>query len=126
MAPTRPGPARQARNTQSQSPVRNPVARKGLTVAQKQALIDNIQLEISERARKLRAQYSLQANGLRTRLEIRVNRIPHRMRTQVMGATLDKFANQRLSTTAILPGMAAPSPVKQRTVSSKKSSKRNR
>ena len=126
MAPTRPSPPRQASNTQSQSPIRKPVARKGLTVAQKQALIDNIQLEISERARKLRAQYSLQANGLRTRLEIRVNRIPHRMRTQIMGTMLDKFSNQRLSTTAILPGMAAPSPVKQRAVSSKKSSKRNR
>ena len=82
---------------------------------------------VAERARKLRAQYSLQANGLRTRLEIRVNRIPHRMRTQLMGATLDKFSNQRLSSTAILPGMAAPSPVKQRPVAKKAaSSKRDR
>ena len=127
MAPTRPSPVRQqSSNMQSQSPIRKQ-PRRGLTLAQKQALIDNIQLEIAERARKLRAQYSLQANGLRTRLEIRVNRIPHRMRTQVMGATLEKFSNQRLSSTAILPGMAAPSPVKQKPTSNKPaSSKRDR
>ena len=35
---------------------------------------------VTERARKLRAQYSLQAQSLRTRIEMRVNRIPTAMR----------------------------------------------
>lgn len=77
-------------------------------MAQKQALIDNLQLEsesacrsmtlyfccgtalltiatVTERARKLRAQYMLQAQGLRTRIEIRVNRIPMALRRAKMG-----------------------------------------
>ncbi|KAK5001282.1 hypothetical protein LTR28_012852, partial [Elasticomyces elasticus] len=63
--------------TPEQSPSRRPM---GITQAQKQALIDNLQLEVTERARKLRAQYALQAQGLRARLEMRVNRIPQALR----------------------------------------------
>lgn len=37
-------------------------------------------ITVTERARKLRAQYALQAQGLRTRIEIRVNRIPMSLR----------------------------------------------
>ena len=40
---------------------------------------------VTERARKLRAQYMLQAQGLRTRIEIRVNRIPMALRKANMG-----------------------------------------
>ncbi|KAG8165004.1 hypothetical protein KVR01_005279 [Diaporthe batatas] len=65
----------------------------GITMGQKQALIDNLQLEITERARKLRAQYNLQAQGLRTRIEIRVNRIPMALRKSKMGELADKHKN---------------------------------
>ncbi|KAI9822077.1 MAG: hypothetical protein M1826_000585 [Phylliscum demangeonii] len=61
-----------------------------LTLAQKQALIDHLQLEVTERARKLRAQYALQAQGLRARIEIRVNRIPVALRKAKMGELLAK------------------------------------
>ncbi|KAK5731846.1 hypothetical protein LTR17_011058 [Elasticomyces elasticus] len=74
------------------SPVKQRPA--GITQAQKQALIDNLQLEITERARKLRAQYALQAQGLRTRLEMRVNRIPPAMRKRKMGDLVDEYARK--------------------------------
>ncbi|KAH8674689.1 Borealin N terminal-domain-containing protein [Tricladium varicosporioides] len=83
--------------TKSRSPVRTPTrspikkARMGITFAQKQALIDNLQLEITERARKLRAQYMLQAQGIRSRIEIRVNRIPMALRKANMGELLQKY-----------------------------------
>lgn len=85
--------------------------RTGISMSQKQALIDNLQLEstwprsrgialgcepdanasvVTERARKLRAQYNLQAQGLRTRIEIRVNRIPMSLRKAKMGDLADK------------------------------------
>ncbi|EPE09207.1 hypothetical protein F503_06983 [Ophiostoma piceae UAMH 11346] len=67
----------------------------GVTAAQKQALIDNLQLEVTERARKLRAQYSLQAQGLRTRIEIRVNRIPMALRKLKMGELLQKHSTSQ-------------------------------
>ncbi|KAH0538850.1 hypothetical protein FGG08_004567 [Glutinoglossum americanum] len=75
----------------------NPIQkrRKAITQAQKQALIDNLQLEISERARKLRAQYSLQAQGLRTRIEIRVNRIPLALRKVNIGELLAKYSREQ-------------------------------
>lgn len=47
---------------------------------------------VTERARKLRAQYNLQAQGLRTRIEIRVNRIPMALRKLTMGDLLLKHA----------------------------------
>ncbi|KAF3762348.1 hypothetical protein M406DRAFT_242190, partial [Cryphonectria parasitica EP155] len=65
----------------------------GISMNQKQVLIDNLQLEITERARKLRAQYSLQAQGLRTRIEIRVNRIPMALRKAKMGELADRYKN---------------------------------
>ncbi|KUI65909.1 hypothetical protein VM1G_01716 [Cytospora mali] len=67
--------------------------RTGISLSQKQALVDNLQLEITERARKLRAQYNLQAQGLRTRIEIRVNRIPMALRKAKMGDLADKYRN---------------------------------
>jgi hypothetical protein len=85
----------------------------GITEAQKQALMDNLQLEgkmvhrasegcretgltstsVTERARKLRAQYALQAQGLRARLEMRVNRIPQALRKRNIQDLLDEYAN---------------------------------
>jgi hypothetical protein len=47
-------------------------------------------LAVTERARKLRAQYALQANDLRARIERRVNRIPLSLRKANMGELLEK------------------------------------
>ncbi|MCJ1470816.1 hypothetical protein MMC07_009463 [Pseudocyphellaria aurata] len=96
-----------------QSPSRTPPSspRKKavrITQGQKQALIDNLQLEgdtnssyaflkkatdyasVTERARKLRAQYALQAQSLRTRIELRINRIPKSLRSANMGELVAK------------------------------------
>ncbi|KAF7550443.1 hypothetical protein G7Z17_g5716 [Cylindrodendrum hubeiense] len=76
---------------------RSPIKkRKGaISLQQKQALIDNLQLEITERARRLRAQYNLQAQGLRSRIEIRINRIPVSLRKIKMGDLLLKHLEQQ-------------------------------
>ncbi|KAK0718799.1 Borealin N terminal-domain-containing protein [Apiosordaria backusii] len=88
MVPTETG----ALETQ-RSPVKT--RRMGVTAAQKQALIENLQLEITERARKLRSNYNIHAQSLRTRIEIRVNRIPMSLRKMKMGDLLDKYSNQQ-------------------------------
>jgi hypothetical protein len=44
-----------------------------------------------ERAAKLRAQYALQAQSLRMRLEMRVNRIPVALRKMTIGELLEKY-----------------------------------
>ncbi|KAI9367544.1 Borealin N terminal-domain-containing protein [Aspergillus egyptiacus] len=72
------------------TPTNPPTKKMRITRSQKQALIDNLQLEITERARKLRAQYALQAQDLRGRIERRVNRIPVALRKANMGELLDK------------------------------------
>ena len=51
----------------------------------------NLRVAVTERARKLRAQYALQSQGLRTRIEIRVNRIPTSLRSVTMGDLLAKY-----------------------------------
>ncbi|KAK5628131.1 hypothetical protein RRF57_003846 [Xylaria bambusicola] len=76
-------PKRKSPSPPSTSPRRSPIIKKrkiGITLAQKQALIDNLQLEITERARRLRAQYNIQAQQLRSRVEMRVNRVPTTLR----------------------------------------------
>ncbi|KAK3675495.1 hypothetical protein LTR78_004578 [Recurvomyces mirabilis] len=90
-------------HTPEQSPGRRTAS---ITAAQKQALIDNLQLEITERARKLRAQYALQAQGLRARLEMRVNRIPTALRKRNMQDLLDEHAEKAR------PAPAPPVPAK--------------
>ncbi|CZT17241.1 uncharacterized protein RCC_03074 [Ramularia collo-cygni] len=65
-----------------------------ITLAQRQAIIDNFQLEIAERARKLRSQYNLQAQGLRARLEMRVNRIPQALRKRNIGELVEEHENR--------------------------------
>ncbi|OTB01531.1 hypothetical protein M426DRAFT_25560 [Hypoxylon sp. CI-4A] len=74
------------------TPQRSPIKKRklGLTLTQKQALIDNLQLEITERARRLRSQYNIQAQQLRSRVEMRVNRIPTSLRKVKMGELLTK------------------------------------
>ncbi|KAK4127124.1 hypothetical protein N657DRAFT_566491 [Parathielavia appendiculata] len=68
--------------------------RVGITLVQKQALLDNLQLEITERARKLRSNYNIHAQSLRTRIEIRVNRIPLSLRKLTMGELLERYSNE--------------------------------
>ncbi|KAL7932622.1 Borealin N terminal domain-containing protein [Trichoderma chlorosporum] len=109
MAPTRPRKQGSAESSSSQkkhatssgsdtpsTPQRSPIRKKqtGITLQQKQALIENLRLEITERARRLRAQYHLQAQGLRSRIEIRLNRIPTALRKATMGDLLLKYADQ--------------------------------
>ncbi|PLN75417.1 hypothetical protein BDW42DRAFT_180765 [Aspergillus taichungensis] len=73
------------------TPTGSPPSKKlRITRSQKQALIDNLQLEITERARKLRAQYALQTNDLRARIERRINRIPIALRNANMGELWEK------------------------------------
>ena len=50
-----------------------------------------LRVTVTERARKLRAQYALQAQSLRTRMEMRVNRIPTALRKANMGELYDKY-----------------------------------
>lgn len=80
-------------NENVQTPTGSP-ARKRLQITrnQKKALIDNLQLEITERARRLRAQYALQAGDLRARIERRINRVPVGLRKARMGDLLEKHA----------------------------------
>ncbi|KIV92185.1 hypothetical protein PV10_06644 [Exophiala mesophila] len=67
------------------TPTGSPRKKMRITQSQKQALMDNLQLEITERARQLRAEYALQCADLRTRLERRVHRIPLSFRNMKMG-----------------------------------------
>ncbi|PHH79556.1 hypothetical protein CDD80_4436 [Ophiocordyceps camponoti-rufipedis] len=88
-------PLKGSPRTPRPSPIKK--RRKGITLQQKQALIDNLQLEVTERARRLRAQYSLQAQGLRSRVEIRINRIPTALRKLKMGDLVLKHLEQEQS-----------------------------
>jgi Nbl1 / Borealin N terminal len=99
----------------ARTPTASPVRKKSkITQSQKQALIDNLQLEsalipqpfdwsfsralpilthlVTERARKLRAHYALQVQDLRARIERRVNRIPVSSRKVRMGELLEKHS----------------------------------
>lgn len=58
---------------------------------------------VADRARKLRAQYALQAQGLRTRLEMRINRIPRNLRKANMGDLLEKHLEAQKKTQQRLP-----------------------
>ncbi|KAL4900729.1 hypothetical protein BDW74DRAFT_170686 [Aspergillus multicolor] len=86
----------------------SPRKRMRITRSQKQALMDNLQLELTERARKLRAQYALQAQDLRARIERRVNRIPLALRKANMGELLEKH------NAALRAQLENPSPRKYR------------
>ncbi|KAI4237163.1 MAG: hypothetical protein L6R40_005941 [Gallowayella cf. fulva] len=104
--------------TPTQAPSKRPVM---ITQGQKQALIDNLQLEITERARKLRAQYALQAQSLRARIEMRVNRIPTAMRKANVGELYAKYLksiesqsseNEKESSPKTVKFQKQPSPTK--------------
>ncbi|KAM0437661.1 hypothetical protein ACHAPT_002025 [Fusarium lateritium] len=100
---------------------RSPIKKRtpgAITMQQKQAMIDNMQLEITDRARRLRAQYSFMATTVRSRVEMRINRIPMSMRHVKMGDLLQKYLEQeqqRATRSAALRKAAATrtSPQKQ-------------
>ncbi|KAI0124679.1 Borealin N terminal-domain-containing protein [Xylariales sp. AK1849] len=114
MAPARTRKRKSDRSTSSvdvehRSPIKK--RKMGLSVAQKQALIDNLQLEITERARRLRAQYNVQAQQLRSRVEMRVNRIPTALRKIKMGELLIRHAEAQQPRQPQSPFVARPPPV---------------
>ncbi|KAH0562804.1 hypothetical protein GP486_002566 [Trichoglossum hirsutum] len=81
---------------QAMSPIQK--RRKAITQARKQAKDKELTVNdhaVSERARKLRAQYSLQAQGLKTRIEIRINRIPMALRKANIGELLAKYSEEQ-------------------------------
>ncbi|KAK8126245.1 uncharacterized protein PG998_002004 [Apiospora kogelbergensis] len=112
MAPVQPR-KRKSSTSPTSTPRRSPIKRRrvGLTLAQKQALIDNLQLEITERARRLRAQYNVQAQQLRSRVEMRVNRIPTSLRKAKMGELLAKHTEPQPSRPARSTYVTRPPPV---------------
>lgn len=52
---------------------------------------------VTERARRLRSNYNLHAQSLRTRIEMRVNRIPMALRKLTMGELMERYEHQKLS-----------------------------
>ncbi|KAI0014663.1 Borealin N terminal-domain-containing protein [Xylariomycetidae sp. FL0641] len=112
MAPTRAAD-RKSSPIPMTSPQKSPIKKRknGITVAQKQALIDNLQLEITERARRLRAQYNIQAQQLRSRVEMRINRIPTSLRKKTMGDLLHKSQQPPQSQQSQSSYEAKPPPV---------------
>jgi hypothetical protein len=96
-------------SAQPRSPIRKRTP-GAITMQQKQAMIDNMQLEsmwllvwhkytadnivVTERARRLRAQYNYMATTVRSRIEMRLNRVPMSMRNIKMGDLLQKTLDQ--------------------------------
>ncbi|KAF3928278.1 hypothetical protein AA313_de0208623 [Arthrobotrys entomopaga] len=70
---------------------RRPTTRK-ISRFEKDRLIENIRIEVERRAKALRQRYTLQAEMLRQGIELRVGRIPYKMRNMTMGELYDQFA----------------------------------
>ncbi|KAF3919776.1 hypothetical protein ABW20_dc0108601 [Dactylellina cionopaga] len=95
---------------EARSPVRSPTTRQGQIVPrtpttgmkrrsarkisqfEKDRLIENIRYEVERRAKALRQRYTLQAEMLRQGIELRVGRIPYKMRNVTMGELYDQAA----------------------------------
>lgn len=92
--------------TPMRSPLRQ-VRHSGITKSQKAVILENLNLEstfdtyvlhwntkltvlstVTERAKKLRAQYSMQARSLKQRIEMRINRVPKKLWGATMGELL--------------------------------------
>lgn len=114
-------PHNENENQNAQTPIGSPARKRMRTITRnhKQVLIDNLQLEsasdgltyptntlvdleltypvsirsVTERARRLRAQYALQACDLRGRIERRINRVPVGLRKARMGDLLETHNN---------------------------------
>ncbi|KAA8908899.1 hypothetical protein TRICI_004712 [Trichomonascus ciferrii] len=50
-----------------------------LTVQQRDALVENLRLELGNRLQRLRAQHELAAKALRSKIQMRINRVPKRL-----------------------------------------------
>lgn len=115
-------PAMEETHTPEHDPMKRGPA--SITAAQKQVLIDNLQQEgkllirplfdqesalmpqaVTDRARRLRTQYAQQAQNLRTRLEMRINRIPTALRKRKMQDLIEEHTRKNE------PQSAAPLPV---------------
>lgn len=55
----------------------------------------NASTTVTDRARKLRGQYALQAQGLRVRLEGRLNRVPFQLRQRKMQDLMNEYVEKR-------------------------------
>ncbi|KAH6627974.1 Borealin N terminal-domain-containing protein [Chaetomium tenue] len=110
-------PTKEGSSHPNESPAKR--QRVGITLAQKQALIDNLHLEITERARKLRANYNIHAQSLRTRIEIRVNRIPLSLRKLTMGELLERYSKEPQQRHAANTGSVRGPPVPAKDVPSR-------
>ncbi|WZH39737.1 Borealin N terminal-domain-containing protein [Fusarium acuminatum] len=107
--------------TQTGSPSaqpRSPIRKRSpgaITMQQKQAMIDNMQLEITERARRLRAQYNYMATTVRSRIEMRLNRVPMSMRNVKMGDLLQKCIDQEQQRAARSTALMKPPTIRRGT-----------
>ncbi|KAF3481907.1 uncharacterized protein GIQ15_04666 [Arthroderma uncinatum] len=109
----RKSPEPNSQYDEAHTPTRSPSKRQlRITQKQKQALMDNLQLEITERARKLRAHYALQAQDLRARIERRINRIPMALRKQNLGELLVKYSEAAKETNTKSPFKKPTLPLK--------------
>ncbi|KAF8540910.1 hypothetical protein BDD12DRAFT_909075 [Trichophaea hybrida] len=76
-----------------------------ITKIGKQTLLENLELELNERTRKLRSQYTQQSHALKQRIEMRINRIPKKFWKITMADLLAQAEGRDLaSSTAIIGG----------------------
>ncbi|KAF8251434.1 hypothetical protein K440DRAFT_658830 [Wilcoxina mikolae CBS 423.85] len=76
-----------------------------ITKTGKQTLLENLELELNERTRKLRSQYTQQSHALKQRIEMRINRIPKKFWKITMADLLAQAEGRDLaSSTAIVGG----------------------
>lgn len=80
---------------------------------------------VTVRARRLRAQYGTQAEGLRTRVEFRVNRIPHALRKQKLGDLLKQYSDDSAKPSGNQSTASLRSPLKESQGSGKNHSPEN-
>ncbi|KAA8909013.1 Borealin N terminal-domain-containing protein [Sphaerosporella brunnea] len=73
--------------TSPKSPFRRVVDGR-ITKPQKQALLDNLEVEMNQRTRKLRSQVNQQVHALKQRIEMRINRIPKKFWKMTMADLL--------------------------------------
>lgn len=85
------------KTTREESPIKR-VKEGRMTKKRKQALAENLELEIAERTRKLRSQYSQQAHALRQRIEMRINRVPKKLWKMKMGDLITQAEGKDVAT----------------------------
>ncbi|KAF8467731.1 hypothetical protein BDZ91DRAFT_793405 [Kalaharituber pfeilii] len=91
--------------------LRSPIRKShntGLTSPQRKVIIDNLMLEMNERVRRLRAQYEVQAQALKRRIEMRINRVPKKLWNAKMGDLLLKHAKATSARPVASSRSAAP------------------